>query len=248
MAKEKVYFVADIHLGLALNDPEQREKRFVELLSAIRPEDTLAVYLLGDIWDFWYEYRDVVPRCGARVVSRLIELVDKGVDVFFVEGNHDIWTFSFFEQVGIRKILQPYYTQIGGRTFCLGHGDGLGKTRPGYALMLKVFRSKVAQAIFSTIHPTVAFRLAHGWSGSNRKTHKPYVFKDEQEPLYRYAMEKESLRHADVYVFGHYHVAVDLTLPSGSRFIILKDWIDGGSPVLEYDVSTGELRCSDGLS
>lgn len=243
MGKDKVYFVSDVHLGLKLNDPAERERRFVSWLGGISPEDTRAVYLLGDIWDFWYEYKDVIPRIGARVVARLIDLMDKGVEVYFVEGNHDIWTYSFFEELGMKKIAQPHYMEIGGKTFCVGHGDGLGKVKKSYLLMGKFFRNKVAQALFSTLHPTLAFRFGLGWSDSNRKSRKPYKFKGEQEPLFQYVLAAEESRHADFYIFGHYHDSVDMTLPSGSRFLILKDWMDGGCPAIEFDASTGGLCC-----
>jgi UDP-2,3-diacylglucosamine hydrolase len=243
--RTKVYFVADVHLGLRSADPEERERRFLAFLDGIPAEDTLALYLLGDIWDFWYEYRDVVPREGARVVAKFIALMDAGVQVCFFPGNHDIWCYSYFESLGMRRCEQPMLTEIGGKAFCLGHGDLLGGGRKGYKLMNSIFKCRFVQALFSTLHPWIAFRLGLGWSGGNRKHHKPYHFgKDglEHEPLYRFATEQSEAVHVDFFIFGHFHDAVDMPLPSGARFIILKDWISGGTPYALFDLSDGSLR------
>ena len=145
MDRTKTYFVSDVHLGLKANDPAGREERFVQWLRSIRNPETKAVWLLGDIWDFWYEYRDVVPREGARVLSELIQMVSEGIEVYFVPGNHDIWCYSFFESLGIKKVIQPQAVSIGGKKFLLGHGDGLGGAKFGYRLMLRIFHSRVCQ-------------------------------------------------------------------------------------------------------
>ena len=144
MAERKgVYFVSDVHLGLKVGDPAEREARFVRFLREIPRDTTLAVYLLGDIWDFWYEYRDVVPREGALVVAELVSLMKDGVQVHFCEGNHDIWTFSFFEELGMEKFRQPCLVNILGSDFCLGHGDGIGGgAGAGYNLLQKIFRCR----------------------------------------------------------------------------------------------------------
>lgn len=237
MERRLVYFAADVHLGLPEGDPAEREARFAAFLDSI-PRDALALYLLGDIWDFWYEYHDVVPREGARIVSKLVALVDAGVQVVFMPGNHDIWTYSFFESLGIRKVQQPLSEKIGDKTFCLGHGDGLGGTRPLYGLALKMFHSRFLQRLFSTIHPWLAFRMAKAWSGSGRKRHSGYVFKgDESEPLYRFALG----RTEDYCIFGHFHQKFDATLPGGRRMIILEDWIKGGVPYAVFDTATSSF-------
>ena len=236
-----VYFVADVHLGLREGDPAEREQRFVDFLSGI-PGDALALYLLGDIWDFWYEYHDVVPREGARVVARLVALMDAGVQVYFFPGNHDLWCFSFFESLGMRRCTQPQLVETGGRSFCLGHGDGIGGARPGYAFMLRVFKSRTAQALFSSLHPRIAFGLAKGWSGGNRKKHSAYHFKGEEEPLYRFALQQSEQVHVDFFIFGHFHDSVDMLLPTGARLIVLKDWISGGTPHAVFDTASGDLK------
>lgn len=234
--RNKTYFVADVHLGLRTACPEEREERFINFLKSIE-QDAKALYLLGDIWDFWYEYRDVVPKTGARVIAQLIRLMDTGVEVFFFEGNHDIWTFSYFESLGMKKLHQPYFLEIEGRQFCIGHGDGIGGAKPGYRIMLKVFHNKVAQALFSTLHPWIAYRFGLGWSHSNRRKHTPYHFAGPGEPLHEFAVSTLKERKVDCFVFGHFHDHVDLPLEGGSRLVVLKDWMEGGHPHAVLDES-----------
>ena len=223
----KTYFVSDVHLGLQVHDPEERERRFAGFLRSL-PEDTQALYLLGDIWDFWYEYRDVVPKGYLRVLSALQDLMDRGVKVFFFEGNHDIWIYSYFEELGMKRLVQPALVEIGGRVFCLGHGDGLGPVPFGYRFLRGVFHNRVLQFLFSMLHPRIAFGLGNGWSKSNRLArHEEYVFRGEDEPLYKFATEFEKDNKVDCFVFGHYHCDVSMKTPAGADFIILKDWMDG---------------------
>ena len=226
--------MSDVHLGLRLHDPAEREARFVRFLKGI-PRDARALYLLGDIWDFWYEYRDVIPKEGIRVVAELIALMDAGVEVFFFEGNHDMWSYSFFESIGMKKLRQPFVTTIDRKVFCIGHGDLLGGARRSYRLMMRVFHSRVARWLFSTLHPWLAFRFGLGWSNSNRRKHTPYHFGDQDEPLLHFAEQMSAGRHIDFFVFGHFHDEVDLRLDSGARFCIVKDWMDGGEPYLYFD-------------
>lgn len=240
--RTEVFFVADVHLGLPIADPVEREARFVAFLKGLSRERTKALYLLGDIWDFWYEYRDVVPREGARVVAQFIDLMDAGVEVFFFEGNHDIWTYSFFESLGMKKLRQPCVVDIDGKTFCLGHGDGLGGAKWSYGFMLKVFHCRFLQKMFSTLHPWIAYRIGLGWSDSNRRTHKPYHFRGADEPLYKFAEEFSMKTPVDCFVFGHFHDSVDLVLPTGARLIVVKDWMDGGMPCAVLNGSSFSLR------
>ena len=169
MTRTKTYFVADVHLGLKAGNPSEREDRFVQWLRSIRTAETKSLWLLGDIWDFWYEYRDVVPREGARVVSELIQMVAEGIEVNFIPGNHDIWCYSFFESLGIRKLQQPQVADIDGKSFLLGHGDALGGAKLGYRLMLRIFHSRVCQVLFNQLRPWIAFRFGTDWSNSNRR-------------------------------------------------------------------------------
>ena len=226
MERTKIYFVADIHLGLDACDPVAREERFVQWLRSLRNPETKSVWLLGDIWDFWYEYRDVIPREGVRVLCELIQMVSEGIEVVFMPGNHDIWCYSLFESLGIRKAEQTQLLEMDGKTFLLGHGDGLGGAKWGYRLMLKIFHSRTCQVLFNQLHPWLAYRFGTDWSNSNRRKHGGYKFKGEAEPLYKFCLDKK----ADYFIFGHFHDAVDMTLPSGGRLIVLKDWIGDTAP------------------
>jgi len=251
MTGGRVYFVSDVHLGLRSPDPRERESRFVGFLKSIPHEGTRAVCLLGDIWDFWYEYRDVVPREGARVVAALIGLIDAGVEVWFCPGNHDVWAYSFFESLGMKKMSQPAFFELDGRSFCVGHGDALGKCDLGSRFLSSLFHSRIAQRIFSTIHPWLAFRFGSMWSVSNRKKHvrrdarrgEVYHFRGAGEPLYNYSVIVGKSRHVDFFIFGHFHDAFDAILPGGARMIILDDWIKGGCPHAVFENGNLTVFC-----
>ena len=233
----KTYFVSDVHLGLQVGDPADRERRFTDFLNAL-PSDTESLYLLGDIWDFWYEYRDVVPKGYIRVFAALTSLMDRGVKIYFFPGNHDIWTYSYFEELGMKRLEQPHVVEIASKKFCLGHGDGLGPVPSGYRFLRGVFHNRVLQILFSMLHPWIAFRFGNGWSRSNRLSHdKEYVFGGSDEPLVKFAEQFSSVHDVDYFIFGHYHASVDMTLASGSRLLVLKDWIHS-SPYICFDGQT----------
>ena len=234
--RKLTYFVSDVHLGLDVKDPDARERRFSDFLNSL-PENTEALYLLGDIWDFWYEYRDVVPKGYIRVFAALQNLMDRGVKVYFFQGNHDVWTYSYFEELGMRRLVQPYVVDIAGKRFCLGHGDGLGPVPSGYRFLRGLFHNRLAQCLFSMLHPWIAFRFGNGWSKSNRLSHdREYSFGGVDEPLYKFAESFDAQHNIDYFIFGHYHDEVHMTLPSGAEFFIMKDWLDS-SPYLCFDGS-----------
>ena len=233
--RKLTYFASDVHLGLDVADPVCRERRFVTFLRSIPADETESLYLLGDIWDFWYEYRDVVPKGYVRVFSALLDLMDAGVKVYFFQGNHDVWTYRYFEELGMKRLVQPYVVDIQGKVFCLGHGDGLGPTPLGYKFLRGVFHNKVLQFLFSLLHPWIAFGFGNAWSRHNRLArHEEYSFRGTDEPLYKFADAFSADRHIDYFVFGHYHADVRMKLPGGSELIILKDWISS-SPYLYFD-------------
>ena len=246
MPRNLTYFASDVHLGLQVADPADREARFVSFLKGIPAAETEALYLLGDIWDFWSESQDVVPKGYVRVFGALADLMDAGVKVYFFSGNHDIWTYSYFEELGMKRLEQPYVAEIGGRTFCLGHGDGLGPVDRGYRILQGIFHNRFLQVCFSALHPWFAFRLGNGWSRKNRLAKNiGYVFKGEEEPLYKFCVDFNARRTSageppiDIFLFGHYHCAVDI--PVGpSRLVLLQDWISQSDWLL-FDASTGAL-------
>ena len=234
MKSSLTYFVSDVHLGLQVADPAGRQARFVSFLNSL-PQETEALYMLGDIWDFWYEYRDVVPKGYVRVFAALQALMDRGVKVYFFPGNHDIWTYSYFEELGMTKLTQPCMVEIDGKTFCLGHGDGLGPTPFGYRFIKYIFNNRLIQRLFSMLHPWIAYRIGNVWSKHSRLSHnEQYMFKGSDEPLYQFVEEHSMNNKADFYIFGHYHTTADITLPGGPRLLLLKDWISS-SPYISFD-------------
>ena len=239
MEKTLTYFVSDVHLGLQVGDSARREAAFVRFLRGIDPQQTEALYLLGDIWDFWYEYRDVVPKGYVRVLGGLTDLLDAGVQVYFFQGNHDIWTYRYFEELGLQCKVQPLVTTIGDKKFCLGHGDGLGPGQHGYKLMRWAFHNRFLQRCFSTLHPWLAFRLGQGWSRRSRLGKNiGYDFKGADEPLYRFC--KAFPEPVDYFIFGHYHARADLPV-GNARLVLLTDWITAPN-WLVFDSTEGTLQ------
>ena len=240
MPKHLTYFVSDIHLGLPVGDAAAREKAFLKFLKGIDPAKTQTLYLLGDIFDFWYEYRYVIPKGTTRVLAALADLADEGVKVFFFRGNHDLWVKDYFGTLGIQVLEQPHVVKIGTQTFCLGHGDGLGPGDNVYKFNKWLFSRKWAQALFSALHPWFAFRLGEGWSRKSRGE-KPiaYHFKGPDEPLYRYC--KDYLKHSPVnfFIFGHYHSRVDMPVGT-ARLLLLGDWMTAPNWMI-FDQTTGQL-------
>ena len=248
MGRHLTYFVSDVHLGLDVKDPSAREARFVAFLKGIPAEETEALYLLGDIWDFWYEYKDVVPKGYVRVFAALTDLMDAGVQVYFFQGNHDVWTYHYFEELGMVRLTQPHVASVGGLTLCLGHGDGLGPVPRGYKALRAIFHCRFLQVLFSSLHPRIAFAFGNGWSRHNRLARgEEYVFKGASEPLWKfceafqtsYSAAADS-RRIDAFIFGHYHCQVDTPLPSGARLLMLRDWMDGAN-ALRLDAADGSF-------
>lgn len=231
MGRSKTYFTSDVHLGLQAFDPQDRERRFVAFLDSINNEETAALYLLGDIWDFWYEWKYTVPKGYVRVFAALDRLMASGVKVYFMPGNHDVWAYSYFRELGMTVLSQPAFINVGGKTVCIGHGDGFDRKDYGYRILHGIFHSRFLQFMFSTfIHPTLAMALGLGWSKSNRLARgEKYQWKGEREPLVEYCNEVCRSRKVDCFVFGHYHVDVNQTLESGARLIVLDSWIEKDS-------------------
>ncbi len=245
MERSKIYFVADVHLGLKAGDPTEREERFVKWLRGIRTLETKAVWLLGDIWDFWYEYRDVIPREGFRVTAAISNLMDDGIEVYFIPGNHDIWLYSFWQNLGVKVVPQTQRMEAGGKRFCLGHGDGLGPGDYGYKFIRLMFHNRFLQGAFTCLHPWMAYRLGEGWSQRSR-AEKPiaYTFKGADEPLYKYCLDFQSHYPVNFFLFGHYHSRLDM--PVGpARLLILGDWMTASNWMV-FDSETREIKAISG--
>lgn len=228
--KKNLYvFVSDVHLGLDTIDPKEREQRFLKFLDSL-PKQTKKLFLLGDIFDFWYEYKYVVPRGHVRTLGKLAELADGGLEIYYFKGNHDMWTFGYLEQeIGVKVVEQPYLIEIEGKTFCLGHGHALGKIDSLYVLFLRLFGNKTLQRMFAYLHPRWTFALANGWSKRNRRKHQnhPFVFQGYDEPVFKFAMEFSKKHKVDYFIVGHFHKSLMEKMPDGGEFHILGEWIYG---------------------
>lgn len=238
-ARKKIYFISDIHLGApALSDNREREKLFVGWLDEIKA-NAAKLFLLGDIFDYWYEYKKVAPRGFTRTLGKLAELTDSGVEVHYFTGNHDVWVFDYLPaETGVILHRKEFRTQLYGKKFFLAHGDGLDPTDKGYILLKKIFTNKPLQWMFSRLHPNFSFALAHAWSKNSRLT-KGIVgeeFKSENEGLYRFSQQVLEKEHFDYFIFGHRHLLTELPLGEASKFILLGEWIS----LFSYGVFDGE--------
>lgn len=229
MLKNLYYFVSDVHLGLRASDAGSVERRFLAFLDSL-PMNTKGLYLLGDIFDFWYEYKYVIPRGHTRVLGKLAQLRDRGVEIYFFKGNHDIWAYEYFQkELGMVLLEQPYVTEIEGKKFCLGHGDGLGHTPAGFRFLRWMFHNRFLQILFSALHPRWAFGLGYWWSKNSRLAksdgRSEYIFKGLDEPICKYAQSFSE--KVDYFIFGHFHSPVKIDLEGGAQFYILGDWCRG---------------------
>ncbi|MCG8306267.1 MAG: UDP-2,3-diacylglucosamine diphosphatase [Cytophagales bacterium] len=228
---KKIYFASDFHLGLS-SIPRQyeieREHKVIRWLDSIE-NDAQAIFLVGDIFDFWYEYRHAVPKGHVRFLGKIANLADRGIEVVFFTGNHDLWMFRYFqEELGIEVHHRPVELKVSDKTFMVGHGDGLGPGDRLYKILKKIFTNKAAQWLFRWLHPDIGIELAKRWSKSSRirKTGLDEKFLGEKEYLIQYCRKREREKHRDYYVFGHRHMSLDFKLTENSRYINLGEWVN----------------------
>lgn len=228
----RAYFLSDLHLGAPyFPDSRKSEKRVVNFLDSIKDKADV-VYLLGDILDYWYEYRTVVPRGFVRFFGKLAELTDSGVRVVWFIGNHDIWIFDYLpSELGVEVVDGALTEHIDGKTFYMTHGDGVGKLKPSFKLMRNLFRNKFAQKLYSGIHPRWTIPFAYSWSRHSRKTGGSGYDTTTMVDLLRHFSVDYLREHPEInyFVYGHLHVVEDLKLNDSSRMIILGDWISNFS-------------------
>ncbi len=222
----KVYFFSDLHLGLPTEVPAvEREKKVIRWLDKIR-DDAAELFVVGDIFDYWFEYKYVIPKGFTRFLGKMAEFTDRGIPVHFFTGNHDVWMFDYFpEELGIRVHKKPYVYEKNGKRFLIAHGDGLGPGDPGYKLLKGIFTNKTLQWLYKRLHPNFATWLAHRWSRADRGDEPSEFMGEEREALFRYAREILTKEYFDYFIFGHRHLALDHPLGEKSRIIYLGDWI-----------------------
>ena len=228
---KNVYFLSDAHLGsLAIPHGRTQERRLVRFLDSIK-EKASAVYLLGDMFDFWNEYRYVVPKGYSRFLGKLSELTDNGVEVHFFAGNHDLWTYGYLEEeCGVIVHKAPVTTEIYGKVFFLAHGDGLGDPDNKFKILRKLFHNRTCQRLLNFVHPRWGMALGLNWAKHSRLKRAdgkdvPFMGEDK-EFLVRFARDyKRSHPNIDYFLFGHRHIELDLPIDKSTRMLILGDWI-----------------------
>src|SRR6478609_163845 len=248
-ADKKIYFISDFHLGAPNHETSlQREKLVVKFLSEAM-KDAAHIFIVGDLFDFWYEYKTVVPKGYTRILGKLAEITDSGIPISFFVGNHDMWMRGYFEkELNIPVYHEPKTFYFNDKKFLIGHGDGLGPNDHGYKFIKKIFRNPACQWLFGLLHPSIGIGIANYFSRKSRaatgQTDEHFLGEDK-EWLIIYSKEVLEKEHFDYFIFGHRHLPIEAALPNNSKYINLGDWIrynsyatfEGSELLLKYYAS-----------
>jgi UDP-2,3-diacylglucosamine hydrolase len=242
---KKIYFASDFHLGVPDHASSLiREKRIIAWLDSIK-HDAHSIYLLGDIFDFWFEYKHTIPKGYIRLLGKLAEIRDSGIPIIFFTGNHDMWMFDYFpKELNIPIYREPILLEVGNQRLLIGHGDGLGPGDFTYKFLKQFFNSKICQWLFARIHPNLGMTIAHTWSRRSRISNikKEEKFNGEEgEFLWVYCRELEKTQHHDYYVFGHRHLPLTLKVSENSTYINLGEWVSFNT-YAEYNGTNVDLK------
>ena len=226
---QKVYFASDNHLGApTMKASKPREKKFVAWLDEIK-EDAAAIFLLGDLFDFWFEYKTTVPKGFTRTLGKLAEISDSGIPIYYFVGNHDLWMNGYFEEeLNIPVFHKPQQYTFSGTSFFVGHGDGLGPHDKGYKRMKKLFTNPIAKWFFRWMHPDIGVKVAQYFSVKNKLISgddDAEFLGEDKEWLVQYAKRKLETQHYDHFIFGHRHLPLEIELNGKSKYTNLGDWI-----------------------
>jgi len=240
----KIFFASDFHLGLvAGGDPAEREKKVVKWLNTIAPQ-AREIFLAGDIFDFWWEYKLVVPRGFTRFLGTVSSITDSGIPVHFFTGNHDMWVTDYLSnECGLIIHTSACTRTIDGKIFHIAHGEGLGSKNTVYKILLGIFRNKLLRFMYSMLHPRVGIGIGHKWSLNSRlgKGITMDFLGEEKEDLIRYSRSVLKKENIDYFIFGHRHLALSHKLDQGSQIVFLGDWIREGN-YAEWDGKELNLR------
>jgi UDP-2,3-diacylglucosamine hydrolase len=240
MANKKIFFASDFHLGAPDYESSlAREKKIIRWLDQIK-EEAEEIYLLGDVFDFWFEYKHAIPKGFVRLQGKIAELTDSGIPIYWFIGNHDMWIFDYIpKELGVTIIRTEIEKQYGNKSFFIGHGDGLGPGDRGYKFIKKVFRNKVCQWLFARLHPNFGIGLANLSSRKSRAStgsNDAIFHGEEKEMLIQYCKSKLETKHYDYFIFGHRHLPIAFELENKSTYINIGDWIK----YFTYGVFDGE--------
>lgn len=230
MEKNKIYFASDFHLGVpSLQSSLAREKKICRWLDEIK-KDAAEIYLVGDIFDFWYEYKYTIPKGTTRLLGKIAEISDSGIPIHFFVGNHDLWMNDYFtEELNVQVHHHPIEKIFNGKTFHIGHGDGLGPGDTMYKFLRKIFASSICQWLFSRLHPNLAFYIAKKSSKRSRVitgTSDEKFLGNENEWLFLYCRNYLKTKAVDYFIFGHRHLPLDLNVDNTARYINLGEWLN----------------------
>ena len=242
---KKIYFASDFHLGVPSHDKSlEREKQIVKWLDEIK-QDAQEIYIMGDLFDFWFEYKHSVPKGFVRILGKIAEITDSGIPVTLFTGNHDMWMFDYLpKEIGVSIYRETIERTFNGKTFMLGHGDGLGPGDFGYKFIKKVFANKFCQWLFARLHPNFGIGMANYWSRKSRVSNHGSDEKflgNENEWLVIYSKQVLEKKHFDYFIFGHRHLPLDIQLNSNSRYINLGEWVNYNSYAV-FDGNNLELK------
>jgi UDP-2,3-diacylglucosamine hydrolase len=226
--KGKIYFASDFHLGLNAGEPPLiRERKVVSWLNQVAA-DASEVWLLGDVFDFWWEYKLVVPRGFTRFLGTISFLTDSGITVHFFTGNHDMWVSDYLsKECGVIVHTEPLTININGKVFHLAHGEGLGSKSIAYKILLKIFHNKPLRVLYSALHPSLGVGFGLKWSLHSRlgKGISLEFLGEDKEDMIRYSRNLLAKEKIDYFIYGHRHLTMTFTLESGAKVIYLGDWI-----------------------
>jgi UDP-2,3-diacylglucosamine hydrolase len=248
-AGKRLYFASDFHLGVPTHSKSlEREKKLVRWLQSIQ-SDAHAIFLLGDLFDFWFEYTHAVPKGFTRFLGKLAEVSDAGIEIHIFPGNHDLWMFDYLTtELNVKLYHHPVNLICGNQQLMIGHGDGLGPGDRTYKILKKIFVSRIAQKLFSWLHPDIGISLAKRWSRKSRISNMKegeHFNGPEREFLLTWCKEMEHVRHHDYYLFGHRHLPLTLPVGNKSTYINLGEWVHF-SPYAVYDGQILKLNSFEG--
>ncbi|MGB0403841.1 MAG: UDP-2,3-diacylglucosamine diphosphatase [Salibacteraceae bacterium] len=227
---KKIYFASDFHLGVPNKDSSlKREKLIVKWLEEVSI-DAAEIFLVGDVFDFWYEYKHAIPKGHVRIQGKIAELTDRGIKIHYFIGNHDMWAFNYFEEeLGVKMYRESAEFEWSGKKFLIGHGDGLGPGDYGYKFIKKVFANPLLQWAFGWIHPNIGIGIANFWSQTSRKANHgtdEVFLGEENEWLATYCRDVLKTKYFDYFIFGHRHLPLDIKVGDTSRYINLGEWVN----------------------